>query len=434
MAEFAASMTGLSYAAVLPVAAAELDGLALYGLAVALPGVVGIAFLALGPYLYARIGPQAQLSLSSLVLVLGVCLSVAAPTMEVLVAGLALRGVASGLMGGLGMGILSELYPDAGERERAFGLYALMWVAPSLVGPVINGVLLATVGWRPSMAWPAVLILFARALISYYLRRIPFDRPDAPGRVRGVGPLLAIAVGLLLAQVSIATSEPGWVIGAIVLLGLVLVGPFRQALLVMVPTEPRTRAGGWVLTLICGGYFGVNSLVPLLAFTYIDATGVLGAVLVSLGPLAWALMSAGGLGARLSSRRIHRLAAASFPAAAAGVVAWALLPGMSAPAGAVVLGLVALLVGITMGAVYPRVMTLAFEGFRGGNGTNRAHGGVVLGLSEDVGTASGVTLLAGTGGIAVGLGTGSVAILAGAFAVVLLAGWVIVSRSSLWDS
>lgn len=157
MAEFAASMTGLSYAAVLPVAAAELDGLALYGLAVALPGVVGIAFLALGPYLYARIGPQAQLSLSSLVLVLGVCLSVAAPTMEVLVAGLALRGVASGLMGGLGMGILSELYPDAGERERAFGLYALMWVAPSLVGPVINGVLLATVGWRPSMAWPAVL-------------------------------------------------------------------------------------------------------------------------------------------------------------------------------------------------------------------------------------------------------------------------------------
>lgn len=434
MAEFAASMTGLSYAAVLPVAAAELDGLALYGLAVALPGVVGIAFLALGPYLYGRIGPQAQLSLSSLVLVLGVGLSVAAPSMEVLVAGLALRGVATGLMGGLGMGILSELYPDSGERERAFGLYALMWVAPSLVGPVINGALLVTVGWRPSMAWPAVLILIARALISFYLRRVPFERPAAPGRVRGVGPFLAIAVGLLLAQVSIATSEPGWVIGAIVLVGLVLVGPFRQALLVMVPAEPRAQAGGWVLTLVCGGYFGVNSLIPLLAFTYVDATGVLGTVLVSVGPLAWALMSAGGLGTRLFSRQVHRLAVVSFPAAAAGVGVWVLLPSVSAPVGAVALGLVALLLGIAMGAVYPRVMTLTFEGFRGGNGTSRAHGGVVLGLGEDVGTASGVTLLAGVGAIVVGVGAGSVALLTGAFAFVLLAGWVRVGRSSLWGA
>lgn len=120
LAEFAASVTGLSYSAVLPVAAAELSGLEFYGAAVTATGIVGIAFLGFGAYLYGRIGAQAQLLISTMVLIAGVVMSATASTMWVLVVGLALRGVAAGLMGGLGMGVISDVYPDAKQRERVF--------------------------------------------------------------------------------------------------------------------------------------------------------------------------------------------------------------------------------------------------------------------------------------------------------------------------
>ncbi|RZT59736.1 hypothetical protein EV140_1721 [Microcella alkaliphila] len=88
--EFAAGVSGISYAAVLPVASIELGGLAQYGVAVAIAGVVGIAMMPVGAYLYARIGPQAQLWIATAVFLGGVALT--APTMAVLIAGLAVRG------------------------------------------------------------------------------------------------------------------------------------------------------------------------------------------------------------------------------------------------------------------------------------------------------------------------------------------------------
>ncbi len=431
-AEFAASVTGLSYAAVLPVAAAELDGLPLYGLAVTATAVVSIAFVPFGSFLYGRIGPQAQLSISTAVLVVGVALSVTAPNMEVLVGGLALRGVAAGLMGGLGLGILSGLYPDAKERERAFGLYALMWVAPSVLGPAVNGVLLLALGWRASMAWPILLMLTARALISHYLRQVEWERPSAPAKVRAAGAFLAVAAGLALAQTSIATARLGWAAAALILLVVVLVLPFRHALRRTVPGERRAQAGGWALALVCGSYFGINAFIPLLSATHVDATGVLGAFLVALGPITWALMSAGGAGARLGPRTSYLIAAIGFPAAASGVALWALALPAAAVTGAIGLGVLALLIGAAMGAVYPKVMTLAFEGFRGEGGTHRAHAGVVLGVGEDVGTTVGVVVLAGIGGVVIAADPMWTAVLVGIVSAVLIMVWAAAGRSELW--
>lgn len=432
LAEFAASVTGLSYAAVLPVAAAELDGLALYGPAITITGVVSIAFMAFGAYLYGRIGAQAQLGISTAVLIIGVALSAGAPSMEVLIAGLALRGVAAGLLGGLGMGVLSEVFPDAKERERAFGLYALMWVAPALAGPAVNGILLVTVGWRASMVWPAVLILIARVLMSRYLRVVGWQRPPVPAKVRAPWAFLSIAVGLLAAQFGIASDTPLGVAVGVAALALVLALPFRRALRLTVPGERRAQAGGWVLALVCGSYFGINALVPLLSATFLDASGVIGTVLVSIGPLAWAVFSAGGLGARLSSRASYRIAALAFPLAAGGVALFAVGLAGSAFAGAMGLGVVTALIGMAMGVVYPKVMTLTFDGFRGLDGTNRAHGGAVLGIGEDVGTATGTTALAGVGALVIGMGTGWVAGLAAGFAALLILCWIVAGRSEIW--
>lgn len=432
LAEFAASVTGLSYSAVLPVAAAELSGLEFYGAAVTATGIVGIAFLGFGAYLYGRIGAQAQLLISTIVLVAGVVMSATATTMWVLVGGLALRGVAAGLMGGLGMGVISEVYPDAKQRERVFGLYAIMWIAPALVGPAINGVLLVAWGWRATMVWPAVLVLIARGLMAGSLRVVGWQRPAIAPKVRGPWAFVAIAAGLAAAQVYVASATVWGVAAGVVLMIVVLVVPFRHALVLTVPAERRAQAGSWVLALVCGSYFGINAFVPLLSAEYIDASGVVGAVLVSLGPLTWGLISATGWGAHVSERGAYRLAAIVFPVAAALVALGAMLH--AGVGHAVGLGIVTVLIGAAMGIVYPKVMALTFKGFRAENGTNRAHGGVVLGLGEDVGTAVGVTVLAGIGALIVSTGPVDVAVLAAMFAVLLVIGWGVSSRSTLWGS
>ncbi|MTD14696.1 hypothetical protein GIS00_12170 [Nakamurella sp. YIM 132087] len=264
------------------------------------------------------------------------------------------------------------------------------------------------------------------------LRAVGWQRPAVAPKVRGPWAFVAIAAGLAAAQVCVASATVWGVAAGVVLLIVVLMAPFRRALVLTVPAERRAQAGSWVLALVCGGYFGINAFVPLLSTEYIDASGVVGTVLVSLGPLTWGLISVTGWGAHVSEREAYRLAAIVFPVAAALVAVGAMLhAGLGHAVG---LGIVTVLIGAAMGVVYPKVMALTFKGFRAENGTNRAHGGVVLGLGEDVGTAVGVTVLAGIGALIVSTGPVDVAVLAAVFAVLLVIGWGVSSRSTLWGS
>lgn len=432
LTEFAAGVSGLSYAAVLPVAAQELGGLALYGPAVTVAGIVGIAVMPVGAYLYGRLGPQAQLWLSTAVFLLGVALSVTAVSMAMLIAGLAIRGLAAGLLVGLGLGVLSGLYEDPRDRERAFGLFALMWVVPSLSGPVINSAILLSVGWRPAMAWPAILLLIGRVLVSRSLRRVAIDRPNAPAGIRGAPWFIAIAAGLALAQLAIAFGTSTALVVALLVVAAILIVAFRRALAATAPQRRRAQSGGWALALVCAGYFGVGAIVPLIAVVLIDPSGVLAALLVALGPLAWALLSAGGIGPRLSTATARVFAAAGFPIGAA-LAAFGALTEENGAAAIVLLGSAVLVSGSAMGVTYPKVMTLAFVGFREEAGTTRAHGGVVLSLSEDVGTAVGATVLAGLGGLLITVGAAAVALLLGAVAIVLGVLWAVAARGPVWE-
>ncbi|GAA1703035.1 hypothetical protein GCM10009792_24020 [Microcella alkalica] len=386
-----------------------------------------------GAYLYGRLGPQTQLWLSTAVFLVGVTTTVTAVSMTMLIAGLAIRGLAAGLLAGLGLGVLSGIYEEPVDRERAFGLFALMWVVPSLIGPLINSAILLSVGWRPAMAWPAILLLIGRALVSRSLRRVVLDRPDAPPVLAGMPWFLVIAAGLVVAQVTVVVGSPLVLAAALVAVAAVLVVAFRRAVSSTTPARRRTQSGGWALALTCAGYFGVGAIVPLIAVVIIDPSGVLAAALVALGPLAWALLSAGRVGPRLSTSSARIIAAAGFPLAA-GLAAAGALQAEEGVAGAVLLGAAVLVAGAAMGVIYPRIMTLAFVGFRESSSITRAHGGVVLSLSEDVGTAVGATVLAGLGGVLVTTGAEAVAILLGAVALGLGAFWAMSSRGAVWEA
>ncbi len=431
--EFAASVDGLSYAAVLPVAADELDGRSLYAPALTATGVVTIAFMAAGPFLYGRVGPRVQLWIATVVWLAGAALTVTAPTMEFLVAGMAVRGIASGLIAGLGLGVISGLYPDPRERERALGLIAFMWVVPALVGPAINAPILATLGWRPAMAWPAAFFLVGRVLVSRNLGIVQWKRAANPARVRGAGAFIAIAVGIAAVQAAVVGGAPVLLVAAVMGVVVVLAVPYRSAVRATVPGAPQVHAAGWMFLLVCASYFGINTFIPLLAARLSDPTGVVGAVLVSFGPLTWGFLSVTGLGARVAPRTGYRLAAVGFPAAAAGLVVWTMLAPGGSWALLVLPALVAVVIGGAMGVVYPKIMALSYDGFSEEAGNTRAHGGAVLGLSENVGTAMGVTMLAGVGAQVIGLHAGAITWLAAAFALTVAVAWRMAGRSRLWQ-
>src|SRR5690625_7824808 len=85
--EFAACVDGLSYGAVLPVAAEELGGQELYSPALTAAGIVSIAFMAGGAFLYGRVGPRVQLLIVTVMWLIGAAHTVTGTTMGSMVAG-----------------------------------------------------------------------------------------------------------------------------------------------------------------------------------------------------------------------------------------------------------------------------------------------------------------------------------------------------------
>lgn len=434
--EFAAGVSGISYAAVLPVASIELGGLAQYGVAVAIAGVVGIAMMPVGAYLYARIGPQAQLWIATVVFLGGVALTVTAPTMAVLIVGLAVRGLAAGLLAGLGIGVLSTVYTEAAERERAFGLFALMWVVPSLVGPAVTSVALVLADWRVALAWPAVVLLIGRVLVSRALRALDIGRAEAPATVRGVGWFAGVALGLGAALILLGLDALPPVGTAVIVTGLVVALAFPRALTAVVPQNRRLRAGAVAFALVCASYFGITAVLPLVAAVAVDPSGVVGAVLVAVAPLGWALVSAGGVGARLSTRGAYRVSALAFPIAAlaSALAVTVVEPGGRFPAIAT-LGVASLAAGVAMGLVYPKVLAEAFTDFQEHPGESRAHGGVAMELGEGVGTAAGSIVVAGIGGVVVAsFGGGELALFMVAMGVVIALAFAAARRNPSWPT
>ena len=197
-------------ATVLPAAATQLRGLALFGAAGAAPLVAYVAAVALFGVMVDRRGPSWLLRRSTVLFVIAQLGSAFAPTMLTLVAARWVSGVSEA---GLDIGVtvlLARALPEA-LRPRMFGAMAVAWVLPSLVGPPVSGLVAQSLGWRWAFALTALLLLPAYALLSPALR-------GAAPRPRGAWPtdrrrLVAAAAGC-----SLVTS-------VLVLSGALLGGP-----------------------------------------------------------------------------------------------------------------------------------------------------------------------------------------------------------------
>jgi MFS transporter, DHA2 family, methylenomycin A resistance protein len=118
----------------------------------------------------------------------------------VLIAARVIQGAGAALMLPGTLAVVTDTYPDEGERARAIGLWAGVGSCALPAGPLVGGLLVQSAGWRwvfllnvPIVAGASVAA--ARVVVESRGRRP--RRLDAPGAVLGALALVSITFGFI---------------------------------------------------------------------------------------------------------------------------------------------------------------------------------------------------------------------------------------------
>ena len=386
--EFGVAVHSIAYSSVLPLASAELDGSALYGAVLTAGAFTTILVLAAGPDRFARIGPVWTLAVGTVLFLAGVALAVAAQDMLWILVGMVLRGLAAGLLAGLGLTAIGALFEDA-LRPRVMGLFAVMWLLPSLAGPALNAAVAVAAGWRAAMAWPAVVVLVGRLLVGRDAAMIPWrgasvERPD-------LGNVVALLLGLVLAATAPAASS-GWGVPMLVAGLAVATAASLRVLRVQVSAQPVRFLTTASFFGLCLAFFGGSGIVSLAVVDGLGNGVVASNVAVGAGLLAWAVTGTRSprLDDRVGDSAVLGLVVLCVALLACSLTLTPLLPS---PTALPVLVAAWSLAGLGMGVAYPRISSQAMDDLA----TERVPAAATaVAFAETSGTAVGSLLGGGT--------------------------------------
>jgi MFS family permease len=285
----------LAVSVVLPIVAADLNGLPLYGWVMSaffLGNLVGI--VAAGRQIDAR-GPARPFIVGLVLFGIGLTIGGLSPAMGVLVAARAVQGFGAGAIAPVAYVSIGRTFPEA-IRGRMFAYLSTAWVVPGLVGPALAGWVALHIGWRIVFLGLLPLIVLAAALTVPSLHRMPDPEivdPPADGRLGDQGAAdagrpdlrsairLAIGAALVLGGLSPASLVLGLapdgflrtlggpalaLLGLpFIVLGLAVALPALRAL-----TPPGTLRGARGLPaavllrgILTFSFFGPDTFVPL---------------------------------------------------------------------------------------------------------------------------------------------------------------------------
>jgi len=261
-----------------------------------------------------------------------------APSLEVLVVSRLLQGAAGALMVPGALSIITQTFSEA-ERGRAFGLWTSATAALALVGPLVGGLLVDTIGWRIAFLVNVPVLAIALAIT---LRHVAESRDvDARRRFDWLGSIVAaLAVGGLSFGV-IRGGEHEWqdpvawiavAIGAIALVAFPVLMATRPDPLVPLGLF-RSRA---FTTINVATFFVYGGLYVMLSYLSIVLQGALGYTALAAGaavlPMGICLITLstriGAVAGRLGARRFLTLGPVLM---ALGLLWFTRLPATSTP-------------------------------------------------------------------------------------------------------
>jgi DHA2 family methylenomycin A resistance protein-like MFS transporter len=181
--------------------------------------VVFAGLLLLGGTLSDRFGSRGVFPFALAAFTLASAACGLAPSLGALVAARAAQGVGAALTVPSSLALLGAAYPDPGHRARAFGLWGGIAGVAAASGPVLGGVLVASVSWRAvflvNLPIGAVTLWLVRRHVTATSRREGAYGLDPVGQLTALIGLGGLVVAL------IQGGELGWR-QPIVLAGLAL--------------------------------------------------------------------------------------------------------------------------------------------------------------------------------------------------------------------
>ncbi|MFJ2029998.1 MFS transporter [Streptosporangium sp. NPDC087985] len=386
----------LAVATAMPVVADELDGHALYGLAFSGAMAAGVIATVLGGRWSDTRGPVAPLWAGVAAFAAGLVVAGTAPTMDLFIVGRFIQGFGGGIFQVSMYVLVSRVYP-AEIHPRVFSIFATAWVVPSMVGPVITGLVVESAGWRWVFIGVAAFLLPAVLPLRRGLAAAPMSDRQSPGArpsiVRRLGWAVLTAIGAALMQYGGAARGAGLIL---LLAGLAMLAASLPRLL---PAGTLRAARGLpaVISLrgiAAGAAIGGEAFLPLMLNEQRGLSLTMAGLTLTGGALSWSFGS--WVVGRRRFDRVLVLRAGSV-LIASGLALMALTVFAVVPVAAAFLGEIVL--GLGMGIVYPTLSVLVLELSRPGEeGENSAS----LGVSESVYT---VVAVAVTGAILAALGT-----------------------------
>jgi MFS family permease len=275
----------LAVATALPTAVRELDGLAYYSWPFTAFLVSSVIAMVLAGELCDRRGPRRALLSGLAVFAVGLLVAGFAQQMAVFVLGRAVAGFGAGAISVGTYVMVAEVYEER-LRPKVFAVISAAWVLPSLIGPLVSGVLTQALSWRLVFAGMAPFPLIGLVLVLPAVRRLrPRDEPVARGRRAPYAVLAALG----LAALQYAGQRPRWVVLPLALAGLAALVPALRRLL---PRGTLTLRRGLPAAvgyraLLAGAFFGADAFVPLTLSTVHGYSPALAGLPLTIAALGW---------------------------------------------------------------------------------------------------------------------------------------------------
>lgn len=311
-----------------------------------------------------RVGARSSYLMGLTVFGLAGLVSALAPTMEVLISGRMLQGVAGGLLAGLGYALINTALPRH-LWTRGSALVSTMWGVATLIGPTAGGIFAQFGWWR----WAFVAMGLAAALMGLLVVKVVAARRDSevesPTRAVPIWSLLLMGAAALAVSVAALphylVQTLGLLAAAVLLVAVFLIVDWRMHVAVL----PRSVFGPGPLKWI---YLTMAvQMVAAMANTYVPLFGQQLADLspVEAGFLGAALATGWTIGeiasASLTNRQVigHVVAVAPL-IMATGLALGAVTQRPYAPLGIVAIWALALLItGAGIGIAWPHLAVRA---------------------------------------------------------------------------
>ena len=157
-------------------------------------------FLLLGGKLADRLGRRAVFMAGAILFAVASLLGGLAQSQELLIAARLLQGLGGALMSPSALSLLTVVFPEGPERNKALGVFSAITAGGAAIGLLLGGVLTEYFSWR--------LVLFVNVPIAVFavygaLRFLPESKDeqaqgfDVPGAVLVTGGLTALVFGLV---------------------------------------------------------------------------------------------------------------------------------------------------------------------------------------------------------------------------------------------